>query len=358
MGFSFKQAFKREKIDVLGLDIGSSQVKIVQLRKRGDKYAVTAAGIAGIKPGKDDAKDREVKITKSIRRCLDSANAGTNMAVCSVSGPEVAVRYFKFPALSKEEIAGAVMLEAGQVCPFSVDAAAVDYQLMLTSRDDVCGVLVAATETLVQTKKRLAQNAALSCALVDVDGLALLNCFSELNGKQRKERSACQTTAILSVGSTYTTLAIMGSNNLPFIRDIAYAGNDIIGRIADEKGLSSKAVTTALFDGHNTADSGDDLDLSENLAPTCRKLIVDVAETLRYYGTQEKTNAIDKIHVCGGFALAKGFVKLLDVRLPVRAVLWNPFEEDRCQARPECKDVLAKSGPALAVAAGLAMRVV
>jgi type IV pilus assembly protein PilM len=354
MGFSFKQVFKREKIDVFGLDIGSSQVKIVQLRRHGDNYSVVAAGIAEIKSSNGDAGRREVNTTKAIRRCLDSARAGTNMAVCSVSGPEVAVRYFKFPALSKEEIAGAVLLEAGQVCPFNIDTAVVDYQLIPNGRDNACGVLVAATNTLVQTKKKLTKNVDLSCALVDVDGLALLNCFRELGKGQPREKGASRTVAILDVGSTNTTLAIAGSNNLPFIRDTAYAGNEIIEQIAKEKDIAAEAVTAALFSDKDAADSGPDL--GDSLALACKKLIADVTETLRYYGTQEKTAAVGKILVCGGFALAKGFVELLDAHMPGRVVLWDPFKKARCQVHPKSKEILAKSGPVMAVAAGLAMR--
>jgi Tfp pilus assembly PilM family ATPase len=87
----------------------------------------------------------------------------------------------------------------------------------------------------------------------------------------------------------------------------------------------------------------------------CRKLIVDVTETLRYYTAQEKSAVVEKIFVCG-FTPVKGFVELLDSRLPARTVLWNPFDKIPCDGDQNCRDVLKKNGPAMAVAAGLAMR--
>ena len=98
------------------------------------------------------------------------------------------------------------------------------------------------------------------------------------------------------------------------------------------------------------------MDIGESLAKACHKLIVDVTDTLRYYAAQEKSTAVEKIFVCGGFALVKGFVELLDNQLPAKAVLWNPFDKIRCDAGQNYRDILQKNGPAMAVAAGLAMR--
>jgi type IV pilus assembly protein PilM len=285
------------------------------------------------------------------------------MAVCGVSGPEVAVRYFNFPSLPSQEIEGAILLEASQVCPFNVNENALHYQLVNSSGEDVSGVLVAATETLITKKEQLAENAALKCVLMDVDGLALLNCFSgfDVCGDSQSDAAAeydrhksCRATAILNVGNSYTTLAIVGDNGLPFIRDIAYAGNNIVEQIAAENKVSVDRIRQVLSGCGDQQDSG--LQITDSLAKACKKLIEDVAGTLRYYMTQEKSAVVEKILVCGGFALVNGFVELLNANLPATAVLWNPFESVTCSGHGPCKDILAGTGPALAVAAGLAMR--
>jgi Tfp pilus assembly PilM family ATPase len=187
---------------------------------------------------------------------------------------------------------------------------------------------------------------------MDIDGLALLNCF---NACERRE--AGRPTSVLNVGGTYTNLAIIGNNNWPFIRDVAYAGNDIIEEIATEKTMSAESVRKALFGDSAEAQSK----IHDSLEKACWKLTADVTKTLRYYTAQEKTTLAEKIYVCGGFALAKGFVEILNSQLPAEAVLWNPFDKIRCDTGYDSrgilqKNVLQKSGPALAVAAGLAMR--
>ena len=113
-----------------------------------------------------------------------------------------------------------------------------------------------------------------------------------------------------------------------------------------------ETVKGILFGDSETDEPG----LYESLAKACGKLVGDVGETLRYYTAQSKSPNVEKLFVCGGFALAGGFVELLNRRLGVEAVLWNPFDKICNNANRQFEDIFAKTGPAMAVAAGLAMR--
>ena len=348
----WKQLLKLNQDEVFGLDIGSSTVRIIQLRKDNSDYVVIAAGIVDIAEATEgDTNRKEINTAKAIRDCLESVGVHTQFAVCGVSRPDVAVRYFKFPSLPPEEIQGAVLLEAEQVCPFNVGDYAVDYQLTSSSENEVSGILVAATNKQIKRKIRLAENASLGCVLMDVDGLAVMNCFRE-----SEKPEAGRTIGILNVDSSCTHLTIVGDNNWPFIREITYAGNDIVEQIAMENDISVKTARKSLFGYENSSQS--QLELDDSLAMACEKLITNVIETLRYYTAQEKSDIIEKIFVCGGFAQVKGFVELLDNQLPATTVLWNPFDRMRCDADRLCKDILQEKGPAMAVAAGLAMRAI
>jgi type IV pilus assembly protein PilM len=345
----WKHLFEK-KTDVLGLDIGSCAVKMVALHRSDTGYTTTAVGITEIAASEDD-NHRRTNTVQAVRKCLELAGIKTKLAVCGVSGPEVAMRDFQLAPLLPEEITAAVSIEASQVCPFNAADSAVDYYLMPNSDNKTNGVLVAATKTLIKSKTQLAKEAHLNCILMDVDGLALLNCFNGLEDGQ-EDSQAHRTVAILNVGGSYTTLAIMDNNGRPFIRDMTYAGNDIVAQIASETDTSMETVKGILFGDSETVESG----LYESLAKACRRLVGDVGETLRYYTAQSASSNVEKLFVCGGFALAGGFVELLNDRLGVEAVLWNPFDKIRCNGNRQFEDVLAKSGPAMAVAAGLAMR--
>jgi len=347
----WKRTLHFGKDTVLGLDIGSSAVKMVVLGKSKAGYSVAGASIARIAVDDKSNGDRRKRSVEAIRQCFARMGVKTKCAVCGVSGQDVAVRDFEFAPMPDAEIAAAVSLEASQVCPFNVTDMAVDYQVIPDGDARTKGVLVAATNAVVTGKTQLARQAGLKCVLTDVDGLALLNCHDGL--AEGNETSATnRSVAILNVGASHTTLAIMDHNGWPFIRDMNHGGDDVITQIAALNDTSIETVTGALFDGVAAVEWS----LRDSLEKACRKLIADVAGTLRYYAAQAKSTDVDRLLVCGGFALAEGFVELLNRRLGTEVVLWNPFDSPRTKTGRRCEAICAEAGPALAVAAGLAMR--
>jgi type IV pilus assembly protein PilM len=352
MALNWKRILGLAQYDVLGLDVGTSSVRMVQLAKDNGGFSVVSASISDIEDAGNNHSAREANVVKAVQRCLASARTSARMAVCSVTGPEVAVRHFKFPPLQPEEIEGAIHLEASQVCPFNVDDGVVEYQLIQNGPcdDSTAGILVAATNEVIRRKLDIVEKASLNCALMDVDGLALLNCLAE----SKKGGAAISTAAILDVGGTCTTLAVLGENNLPFVRTVPYAGNDIVNQIAQENKVSPEIVRKDIYG--TTRPTIPPENLQPSLERACEKLISDVAETLRYHSAQAKSSVVDQILVCGGFGMVKGFVDILNNKLPVRAILWNPFDSMRCSVGRQCLDVIQANGPAMAVAAGLAMR--
>ncbi|MHC4500246.1 MAG: type IV pilus assembly protein PilM [Planctomycetota bacterium] len=343
--------FQFRQNELIGVDIGTFAVKIVQLHKDNGAWTVTAAGMVEIPRAAAGRRARqEANVARAIKNCLWKTGVRTRFAVCGVSGHEVAVRSFTgFPSLPQQEMRNAVLLEASQMCPFDIEDGAVSYQLISNVSDDVSGVLVAATNSLIERKRKYAENASLDAVLMDVDGLALLNCFSEIEKSERGK-----TVAILNVGSSYANLAMMGRDSLPFVRDVACPGSKINELITAEQELATAATTEPASKGQNQVLPWPKR--SPALQSAFQSLIVDVNETLRYYAAQKKTAFVEKILLCGGLALFDGFVEWLGDQLVTKTALWNPFKGMPCDAGRSCRDVLRKKGPAMAVAAGFAMR--
>ncbi len=287
MSFNWKRLLGCSQDDVLGLDIGSSSVRMIQLAKNGDGYTVVAAHVCDIKQDNADVAVREENIVQAVQKCMVFARKNARWAVCSVSGPEVAVRPFKFPPLQTEELDGAVRLEASQVCPFNVDDGVVDYQIIPSGESDnaATGVLVAASNDVIRRKVGIMEKANMSCVMMDVDGLALLNCL--IAGKNADTNIS--TSAVLDIGTSCATLAVMGENGLPFVRTVPYAGNDIVDQIAKENNVSSKSVEDELYGSASPTIAPENLQASMEKASI--KLVSDVAETLRYHSTQVKSIA-------------------------------------------------------------------
>lgn len=353
MNMDWKRTFRFGKGTVLGLDIGSSAVKMVILGGSKSGYSVTAAGLARIATSEPGNGDRKTNSINAVRECLAQMQTKVKYAVGGVSGQDVAVRDFEFAPLMEDEIAAAVSLEASQVCPFNVTDIAVDYQVIPNGDTQTRGVLVAATNTLVKNKTQLIRDAGLKCVLMDVDGLALLNCYNGVT-KTNKKNPAGRSVAILNVGASHSTLAIMDHNGWPFIRDMSQAGDDILMQMAALHETSTETIKGILFNDM----PADKLNLRDSLEKTCQKLVTDIGGTLRFYAAQAKSTDVKKILVCGGFALAQGFIDILNRRLGTEAILWNPFDHTHVKMNRSCEEICAKAGPAMAVATGLAMRTV
>ena len=348
---------------IFGLDVGASAVKVIQLQKEGQGYSLCAAGLAQIVPGADNGSTTSESKVQAIRSAVKSAGISSLHAVCSVSGPEVTVRGFRFPSLPDEEVEQAVMLEATQVCPFDMSRAVVDYQVAdpiaghdsdaaatgVAVADQTCGVIAASTQDVVRNKKQLAKAAGLNCVLMETDSLALLNCV-----KHFAESQGGNSIVILNIGDSQTNLVIDGMDGLPFVRDLPYAGSHIIDRLAAEQNVSRECVTESLHKDREHPDAGGDV--PENLEAACRQLIANISETIRYYAAQAEGLRVEAIYVCGGFARTPGFTDLLARELREEVVLWNPLEHIRCPQNVPGSNLVTECGPAFAVATGLAMR--
>ena len=190
--------FNNAKKPVVGLDIGSTSVKMVSMSANGDGRHVTAATMSAIDSAQDENSPSQKSVIAAIEECLRSSRGGISRNsnfVFGLSGPKVKVSSFNFASLTLEEVANAVMLEAAQICPFDIRSSIVDYQLIETDKSDsdgprkkrkvypsTTGVLAVAAKEVISEKQRLAEEGLLKCVLMDSDGLALLNCLGEYIG--------------------------------------------------------------------------------------------------------------------------------------------------------------------------------
>lgn len=147
---------------------------------------------------------------------------------------------------------------------------------------------------------------------------------------------------------------IYGHDGLPFVRDLATAGRQVVEKVSREVSLPQEAVLEALAGGETDVEMKSKILLALNNA--VRPLASAINETLRFYSFQEKKGAVEKIFLCGGFSLFDTFVEFFADALPVDVQLFNPFEHIECRAGDDGNELLTTEGSAMVVAAGLAMR--
>lgn len=345
--------------ELIGLDIGSSSVKCVLLEAGENGYSLLSASIADINGGGAHSPDKTSNIIEAIERCVKTVRMRTKYAACGICGPEVAVRRFYFPKLDEKDLAIEIIYEAEQVCPFEDGQFIIDHEVMDVGVKDIedddndddegetNGILVAATRNLVFARNQLVKKASLNCVLLDVNSLALLNCFVECE----KPKSGV-TFGVLDIGSEFMNLVISSDKALPFVRDIPNASNRVIEHIAKKTDHTLAEVKAILRDRNNLSE-----DMTQALKDASSVLAADVQDSLRYYMSQDG-NAVDRLYVCGGFAQTRGFVELLGKELTCETVLWDPLEKIEVKGGQRNKSIetIAQYGPSLALATGLAMR--
>ena len=351
----------QSQIELVGLDIGTTSVKLIQLLKDAEGYTATVAVKEEIDVNPEDPKNSHAAHVLAVQKCLKKANLNSRNVVCGVSGSEVMIRGFKFPSLPEEAIEQAVRFEIQQVCPFDSKDLILDYQLVenasvsdgqeLSNVFPRSGVMIAATKNVVEEKTGILTEAGAKALFVDSDALALLNCLNEL---ELLDTDA--TVAIIDVGWEFTNVIIYGQDGLPFVRDLNNAGRQIVQKISRELDLSEEDVRHALAGGETAEEVRNKILLSLN--NVIRPLAMAINETLRFYSFQEKKSGVEKIFLCGGFSMLETFREFFSDVLPVEVQLLNPFEKIKCRAGDEGNELLKTYGPGLAVAAGLAMRTI
>ncbi|MEN8126844.1 MAG: type IV pilus assembly protein PilM [Planctomycetota bacterium] len=346
----------RQKIELAGLDIGSAVVKLVRLNKGEDGYTLVAAACESIVPCPDDNEQHRQNCIDAIKTCLAQTDLKNQGIVCGLAGPEVVVRGFTFPPLPDVAVAQAVRMEAQQVCPLDMQQSVLDYQLIETDPVHATskarprrGVMAVATQHVIQGSEQLLAEAGTRAVMVDVNALALLNCLNEL-----KTLDAQETAAVIDIGSSQTNVVIYGKDGLPFVRDINTAAGTMVKQIGRDLGITEHEIWQ-MFTRKQASEP-----LDSNLLLALNNAIVPLAnainETLRFYSFQEKKSSVDRIFLCGGFALIDPFMEFLSDALSVPVEILNPFSVIHDSTEFGGNEALKKNGPAFAVATGLAMR--
>jgi type IV pilus assembly protein PilM len=345
-----KNLFKAEQVKAFGLDIGSESVKLVQLSQlESGQFSVVNIALKNIEPldeEKAENVDGSLNIIKAITSCVNSVDVDTEYAICSVRGPEVAVRNFKFPKMPQNELYQAILLEAEQVCPFDINQSVVDYQILPSTNGKIPGIFVAATANVVSQQSRLVRKSSLKPVMMDAEALAILNCYEHCCQHGQDE-----TVGIIDIGKKYTTMIVVGHDELPFVRDLDVNGESMIRKIADSTAIDIEQVKQIISQQKLEADEI----LSSALNSCSQELIDDIAETNRYY-MSNYSKKVDRILLCGGYACIKGLDSIISSRLGCGVSLWNPLDKIVINNPAINAEKYRKMGPSMTVALGLAMR--
>jgi len=347
--------FRKAKA-VVGLDIGSSAVKAVELKAVAKGYKVAAYASEAVPPDSivDGAIIDAGAVAGAIRRMFDGNKSFKTTDVCaSLSGNAVIVKKITLPVMTESELSESIYWEAEQYIPFDVQDVNLDYQILdpgtgPDSRGSMEVLLVAAKKEKIGDYTGVIAQAGRTPVIVDVDAFALQNAYEVNYGL-----SAPQVVVLLNAGASAVNINILQGDQSVFTRDISMGGNAYTEAVQKELDLP--------FESAEQLKKGIPVDGAtfEDAQPVLRavtdNLLLEIQKTFDFYRASAATDHIDRIVVSGGASRVEGFREMLHERFACPVEEFDPFRAVDWDARKLGGDPADVAATA-AVAVGLALR--
>lgn len=375
----------------VALDIGSSMVKAVQMRKVGRSFELERFGVAEIYPGVDKKSagvDRRTARIEAVKQALNQAGIAAKQSVSSVSGESIIVRYIQLPDMPENELKGAIRWEAEDYIPFPLDD--VNLDSVILGKSEVGGaqkidvLLVAAKKELVAEHVSLLKTVGLAPAIIDVDSFAFLNSF-EANYMP----NASEVVALLDIGAELTNINIYLGGVSRFSRDIAIAGDTINAGIqqrlgcsiqraeelkikegapaptqeqadTDEMGESSLLDTirgtVERITGEDLAEDSPEYVSSQVIRGVLINIVNEVKRSIQFFENQPNGQTVQRIAVGGGTAMLPNLERFLEQELGLPVEMIDPLRNIGVAGATVDKNRLDRVRRMLGVSVGLALR--
>jgi type IV pilus assembly protein PilM len=342
-----------KKKDYVGIDIGSTSIKLVQLREnKGGGYQLLKFGVVPL-PAEaivDNTLMDSASIVEAIRHLLDTQKVKATDAVCSVAGNSVIIRKITVPAMSSEELEDQIQWEAEQYIPFDINDVNLDFQILSSEAVDsgrMNVLLVASKKDIIGDYTAVFAEAGVPLAVMDVDAFALQNIF-EIN----YETGSDEVVALVNVGASMTTINIVKDGTSLFTRDVQVGGGQFTEDIQKQFGISGVEAEKLKL----SAGSQQNERLQGVMAKLMDSFALEIRRSLEFYNTTAADGRIEKLYLAGGGAKTSGLPTLLQERLGIPVEIINPFKNVTIHEKEFPMDQVRELAPVMAIAAGLATR--
>lgn len=341
---------------LVGLDIGSSAIKVVQLKEVKGRYILQKYGVKPLEPEVivDGTVMDEGRVVAAIQELLKEQGIKQKNVAISISGHAVIVKKISLPPMPEEELEGQVKLAAEQYIPFDINEVNLDFHVLHPGEagDEGDGqmsvLLVAAKKDKVNELCELVKAAGLTPEVMDVDAFAIQN-MHDVNYPGSKG----DVVTLVNVGASVMNVNIIRDGVSLFTRDIPLGGNKYTEAIQRELGLSFDEAEEIKKGTRKRQDVEDSVQMV--VESVNAEVASEIARTVDYYKSTSGEGEVVGLLLCGGGAKVKGLVEHLQERMQVRVEMANAFGEIDCSG---CGDAaqLDELGPMAAVGVGLALR--
>jgi type IV pilus assembly protein PilM len=344
------------KGNLVGLDIGSSSVKVCQLKESKRGFALQSFGMIPLPPEAivDGSIMNATAVVDAIRELMTSQRIRAKDAAVSVSGHSVILRKINLPVMTREELDESIQWEAEQYIPFDINDVNIDVAILNEHNDqgqmDV--LLVAAKKDMINDYTNVIHEAGLTATVVDVDAFAIQNAF-----EANYDLAPGEAVALINVGASVVNINILHSGVSAFTRDIAQGGNQYTDEIQKQLNVSyDEAEALKIGGGGNESDSVVPQEVERVMQQVSETIANDVQRSLDFYGATAADATIHKIYLSGGCAKVPALTKAIEAKTGVSVEEVDPFRQIDISARGLDPGFLRMQAPLAAVSLGLALR--
>lgn len=341
---------------LIGLDISSSSVKLLELSRKGTRYHVEAYAVEPLPPSAvSDKQIVEPKlVAEAIGRAVARAGTRTRHAAVAVAGTSVISKIIEMPAsLSDDNMEEQIRAEADQYIPYPIDEVNIDFEVLGKSpkNTEMVDVLLAACrKEQVEQRCAAVELAGLTPRVVDIEAYALENACQFLE-HQMPEGGRNKTIAIVDMGANTTSVLILHNLKTIYTRDQSFGGRQLTEEIMRHYGMSFEEAGKAKRTGALPEDYQTEV-LSHFLADMSQQ----IDRSLQFFfSAVTQYSSIDQIILAGGCAHIPGVEQYIQERLQVPTVVAKPFAGMGVSSRTKPAN-LAKEEASLLIACGLAYR--
>ncbi|MFB0963997.1 MAG: pilus assembly protein PilM [Pseudomonas sp.] len=347
--------FKKKANTLLGIDISSTSVKLIELSRSGGRYKVEAYAVEPLPPNAIVEKNiAELEVVgQVIARVVTKARTSVKHAAVAVAGSAVITKIIEMEAgLSEEELENQIKIEADQYIPYPLEEVAIDFEVQgVTARsaDRVNVLLAACRKENVEVREAALALAGLSAKVVEIEAYSLERAYGLL-AEQLGSGEEDLTVAIVDIGATMMTLSVLHNGQTIYTREQLFGGKQLTDEIQRRYGLSTEEAGLAKKQGGLP----DDYE-TEVLNPFKEAVVQQVSRSLQFFFAAGQYSDVDYILLAGGTASIVGLDQLVQQKIGTSTLVANPFANMTLSNKVNA-GALASDAPSLMMACGLAMR--
>lgn len=347
--------FERKTKPLVGIDISSSSVKLVEIERAGDEFRLERYSIVPLPP--DAVVEKSIKqvndVAEAIRLAVKNSGTTRPYAAVGVSGTSVITRVIQLNAdYTEDEIIEQIELEASRYIPYDLDEVFYDFEVMGQSakHPQLMDVLLAAAKIeTVETRLLALQSAGLKTTVVDVESLAMERAFVFFT-RQLAIDETRKNIALFDLGSTVTTLTVFQNAKTIYSRDHGFGVKQLLDEIQRRYGLTADESLAALKYGGLPEDYN-----IEVLEPFKETVVQQINRALQVFFSSTEETEIEYLSLSGGGAQISGLEDAIRQQLQIKTFIANPFST--MQVAPTInRSALLEDAPSLLVGCGLALR--